>query len=243
MLEALLLRFDAPLMSFGGVTVDQHGVTREYPARSMLAGLLSNALGYDHRDADRLGSLQTRLRFAVRKDRSGEALVDFQTVALGQEFLLEGWTTARCPEGRGGGPAKTGTHIRHRHYWADSVSTVVLTLEPDDERPTLDDLAAALAEPARPLFIGRKPCLPAAPLLLGRLQGESLFDLLQRAPRIGEREDPGARLKAWWPDDEREPQIGRALPVTDERDWRNQVHVGRRFIREGAVMVEEARDE
>ena len=42
--------------------------------------------------------------------------------------------------------------------------TVALRLEPDGEEPTLDDLAQALQEPARPLFIGRKPCLPSTPL-------------------------------------------------------------------------------
>ena len=40
MIEVLLLRFDAPLMSFGGPIVDQRGVTRDFPAASMLAGLI-----------------------------------------------------------------------------------------------------------------------------------------------------------------------------------------------------------
>jgi len=37
-IDVILLRFDAPLMSFGGVLVDEHGVTRQFPGASMLTG-------------------------------------------------------------------------------------------------------------------------------------------------------------------------------------------------------------
>ena len=43
-MRALVLRFDAPLMSFGGVMVDQHGVIDRFPGTAMLTGLLANAL-------------------------------------------------------------------------------------------------------------------------------------------------------------------------------------------------------
>ena len=42
----LVLRLEAPLLAFGGVAIDQVGVTRDYPAASMLTGLLASALGY-----------------------------------------------------------------------------------------------------------------------------------------------------------------------------------------------------
>jgi CRISPR-associated Cas5-like protein len=34
-MDFLLLRFDAPLMSFGGVMVDQYGPTDRFPGQSM----------------------------------------------------------------------------------------------------------------------------------------------------------------------------------------------------------------
>lgn len=43
----LLLDFDAPLMGFGGDLVDAHGVVRDFPAKSMAAGLLANAHGWE----------------------------------------------------------------------------------------------------------------------------------------------------------------------------------------------------
>src|SRR5580658_1595422 len=45
--------------------------------------------------------------------------------------------------------------------------SVAVALREIGSPPTLDDLAAALAEPARSLFLGRKPCLPSRPVVGG----------------------------------------------------------------------------
>lgn len=235
--QFLLLRFEAPLMSFGGVVVDEHGVTAPFPAQSMITGLLANALGYDHREARALQRLQERVRFGARCDRPGSRLVDYQTVDLGQEFLHEGWTTRGAPAGRAGGTAKTGIHIRYRHYWADAVFTIALTLQPPGEQPDLERCMRAVAEPQRPLFLGRKACLPATPLLLGILEAASIRDALGAAPRAPRAKDDRA-MAAWWPVDGEPPPSkgqGRQIPVWDERDWANQVHTGRRFLWESRV--------
>lgn len=237
----LVLRLDAPLMSFGGVMVDQRGFTDPQPGASMIAGLLANALGYEHRQAERLQRLQERLRMAVRCDRRGTEMVDYQTADLGQDFMRRTWTTRGVPAERGGGTASTGTHIRYRHGWADAVLTVVLELAPADEAPPLEDLARALEAPERPLFLGRKHCLPARPLLEGRVEAASLYEALTLAA-LDERADPETdAFSAWWPT-EGEPKPaegGREIRVSDRRDWRNQVHVGRRPIWHGTIRREE----
>lgn len=204
----------------------------------MLTGLLANALGYEHREFDRLDRLQERLVFAARCDRSGERIVDYHTVDLGQPFMQDGWTTSGVPEGRAGGEAKTGTHIRLRHYLADAVYTVALTLRPVEETPTISEVADALREPERPLFLGRKACAPAAPILLNLVEAETLLAALRSAKNIGARGE-GPKLLAWWPADEPGPE-GVIVPITDRRDWPNQIHVGRRFLRHRRLVVEEA---
>lgn len=237
--EVLILCFDAPLLSFGGVQVDQRGVTRDFPARSMLTGLLANALGYDHGDFERLQRLQARLSYAARRDRAGTRIVDFQTVDLGQDFMRGGWTTRGTPESRGGGSAKTGTHIRYRYYLADAVYTIVVSLDPPEEEPSLATVEAALREPERPLFLGRKCCLPAAPLVVERTSAASLSGALRAAPIVEWRADATDAVLAWWPVEDGDLGLGsRRIPVTDERDWANQVHVGRRFMREGRLPLE-----
>jgi len=240
-MEVLLLRFDAPLMSFGGTMVDQNGPTDRFPATSLLAGLLGNALGYTHRHSIELGRLQQRIIYAARWDRSPRPLLDYHTVDLGQEKMASpGWTTRGEPEHRGRGEANQGTHIRYRHYWADGVMTVALALD-DDSAPSLDDLAQALRRPARPLFLGRKACLPAAPILLGRTQATDVLDALVAAPPAGAAHGGRAPLEceACWPVDLATTQ-GRVTTIWDRRDWTNQVHAGSRERREGLLRVEAA---
>jgi len=217
-MDVLILRFDAPLMSFGAPIVDNQGEIQPYPALSMMTGLLGNALGVDHSEFDRLERLQERLRYASRQDRRGRQIEDYQTVDLSKSYMDDdrAWTTYGHLESRAGGSASDGTHIRYRDYWADAVHTVAVTLDAPGESPTLDDLEAAVQHPARPLFLGRKPCLPA----------ESLF-----------------AFSAWWPThpDADNPSDDGPLdedlrePVTDRRDWHNQIHVGERWIVNGTV--------
>lgn len=252
MIDVLLLRFEAPLMSFGDVAIDSRGPTRMFPTRSMLAGLCANALGHEHHEAARTNALQASLRFASRRDRAGETLRDFHTVELGQidrrgvAWLADtGWTTRGRSEERGGAEAtRMGTHIRERFYLADAIYTLALTLTSEPGAPSLDVLEAALREPARPLFLGRKPCLPSAPVLLGRASAGTLLGALAAAP-LSKRATPNdGRVLAEWPDDTDEgaqarevaPHSRRAA-ITDERDWVNQIHVGRRFVREGLLRV------
>lgn len=266
MIDVLLLRFEAPLMSFGDVAIDSRGPTRMFPTRSMLAGLCANALGYEHQEAARTNALQACLRFASRRDRVGEMLRDFHTVDLGQldrrgeAWLADtGWTTRGRKEERGGGDARMGTHIRERFYLADAIYTIALTLAPRSvsssqgsspsapaagSAPSLDALEAALREPARPLFLGRKPCLPSAPLLIGRTTAGTLLGALAAVPLSQRGTAHDGRLLAEWPDDTDEgahaqkvAPDSRRIAITDERDWVNQIHVGRRFVREGLLRI------
>jgi CRISPR system Cascade subunit CasD len=235
-MECLILRFDAPLMSFGGVVVDQHHPTWRFPGVAMLAGLLGNALGWDHRDSGKLQRLQDRLRFAARWDAEPEPLLDYQTVDLGQDLLVDtGWTTRGRREERKGGTAATGTHIRYRHHWANGVLTLALALEGADA-PTLDDIERALRAPARPLFLGRKPCLPAVPILHARREASGVKAALAAEPLadIGPRRRP-TQIAALWPQDEGEGAM--IEERFDARDWANNIHVGSRRYAVGTLEV------
>lgn len=233
----LLLRLEAPLMAFGGPMVDYIGRTRNFPGQAQIAGMLANALGYNHQDSDALEQLQARLRFASVLLRPGEAIRDYHTVDLGQRHLSgTGWTTRGAVEERGGA-SSDGTHIRHRWYLADALVLVALALMDGD--PGVADLEVALEYPARPLFIGRKTCLPTAPILLGppvtaATAREALSQGVLRLPRP----DPDVRAKdgAMIEIDARlsdpdMPNRAEEQRLVDIRDWRNQMHTGGRDVR------------
>ncbi len=242
-MKALILRLDAPLMSFGGVMIDQHGFIERFPGTSLLTGLIGNALGWRHRDFQRLQSLQGRLQYATRWDTKPVRIIDYHTVDLGQPKMREpGWTTRGEPEHRAGGPdARFGTHIRYRHHWADGLLTLALTLVGEGE-PNLETVRAALARPARPLFLGRKACLPARPLLDPEpiREGSDLLAILQSVPRWDRHGRPledGDPMEACWPAELGLPEgtQGEVRRVYDLRDWPNQLPAGNRERIEGII--------
>ena len=232
-------------MAFGGETVDNFGVTRRFPAASMLTGLFANALGWRRTDRAVHQRLQDRLVFAARIDRepaTGGRLRDFQTAQLAHSDRA--WTTRGKPEGRKGG---TGTynspHIRQRDYLADMVVTVALRLEPAADTPDLDRVAEALQQPARPLFIGRKPCLPSAPLFEGFTEAGTALDALLGWP-LTEEAGPDrpstdtTTVQVTWPagDDPHRVTPIRTYPLTDQRNWASSgLHGGSRPVCEGHV--------
>lgn len=249
MMNAIILRLDAPLMSFGAPIVDSLGVIQPYPALSMLTGMIGNALGVDHAEADKLERLQKRLQYAVRQDRRGSKIQDFQTVDISQPHMRaygstesRAWTTRGEIENRTNQNKKgdRGPLLRYRDYWADAVYTIAVTLDPAGETPTLDHVAEALQHPARPLFIGRKTCLPAEPLFVGRAQADTWAGLLgdgKKAPvsnRFRGRGKDGRMFSIWRPSNS---DNERATPVTDQRDWKNQIHVGERWITRDEVSI------
>jgi len=228
MASFLILRLEGPLLAFGGEMVDARGVIADFPGRSMLTGLIGNALGWRRGDRDLLAALQRRLTFAARIDREGERFTDFQTAALGGSD--KGWTTRGRAEGRAGGAGTyLSPHIRRRDYDADAAITVALTLVPADDEPTLDTVAAAIHEPVRPLFLGRKPCLPAGPMGLGMLDAASLTDAILRAPLADDAKTDHLRLML--PVSEPAAAQDREGYVTDERDWHSGVHGGASRLR------------
>jgi len=240
MARHLLLRLEGPLMAFGGETIDNLGVIRDFPAQSMLTGLIANALGWRREDAAEHDRLQARLVFGARLDRPGTRITEYQTARLLQ--YDSGWTTHGVPEGREPSPSykidrlgdKSLTLQRYRDHHADAAVLIALRLDPAGEPPTLDDVADALQRPARPLFLGRKPCLPTAPLFAGWCDAPDLITALREAAPLVANERP----RVLWPAGEGELRGSRQLDVCDERNWTSGVHGGWRPVCEGVLSRE-----
>lgn len=238
MARHLILRLASPLIAFGGETIDNHGVIRDFPALSMVTGLLANALGWDRGDDVSHNRLQQRLRVGSLLEPGSQRLVDFQTAQI--EKRDAGWTTWGQPESRDGGEGTyAGPHLRYRHFHVDLAAWVALTLNPADEAPTLEDVAAALDRPARPLFIGRKPCLPSSRLVAGWQEADHVLGALQAwALHLPPQ---GQGWRAQWPDGQGVLPSDRRSDLCDERNWTSGVHGGWRPVREGLIHAEAAR--
>lgn len=215
----LHLRLSAPLMAFGGVAIDHVGPTRDFPSASALTGLLANALGWQRTQGAAHQALQDRLEFGAIIVQQGRLLTDVQNAKLSGND--RGWTTWGRPDERAGATYDS-PHRRRRDYLADHDCRAVMRLLPGDG-PDLDALAAALDRPARPLFIGRKPCLPSAPLFAGWVTGDDARTALASLGLPG---------RAIWPqtDDTANSDIA------DLRNWVSGLHGGSRRICEGILL-------
>lgn len=239
----LILRLEAPLVSFGGVAIDHIGVTYDFPAASMLTGMIANALGWDRTDWRKHQALQDHLVFASRIDREDPSsrLTDIQNVRMSADD--QGWTTGIRPETRGSGEKTYDSpYRRERDYFADAAVTIALRIAAGNSEaydlepsPSLDSLAAVLMRPKRPIFLGRKTCLPAAPILLRDESAPTAYEALTLVPAAyGAAE----LLRCCWPVGEG-PGTGttvlRIVDLADLRNWRTGLHGGSRRIVEGTI--------
>ncbi|MEL6548477.1 MAG: type I-E CRISPR-associated protein Cas5/CasD, partial [Myxococcota bacterium] len=199
-------------------------------------------LGMIEPEHEPLNRLQERIRYAACRERAGVEVRDFQTVDFSEwtgdlsRAKTIGWTTRGAVEQRAGSnDTLRNLHIRYRDYWADARYLVALTLEPASESPSLEDVERALRRPERPLFVGRKACLPSRPILSGRVESESLVHALVEHV---EPDGPEAEaISVWWEARDLELWGGevREFLVTDERDWRSQLHGGERHMRRSTI--------
>ena len=115
---------------------------------------------------------------------------------------------------------------------------MVLRLEQESNSPNLDEIAHALQYPARPLFLGRKPCIPAQ-FLVARdpfVEADYLLAALKAVPLIEDltvntlRRKPFIRIAI--------PALSRETPepgwaqerVADERNWLTGLQGGERRL-------------
>jgi CRISPR system Cascade subunit CasD len=239
-MRVLALHLEAPLVAFGDVMIDSLGRIRDVPGQSAITGLLANALGFDRTETLALTRLQERLRFACRIETRGPRVTDMQTAQLGK--MDRWWTTTGGASVRNGGASTYDSpHIRWRDYDTDCRMVAVCSLSSLDGDPDIEDIAKAVQRPARPIFLGRKPCLPTRPLFGGVFEATSLMDALRQIPWSGSlvaRSVPNelfVRLPADEPTRRPLPRVSHS----DHRDWRAGPHTGRYDAQQGYLPTSE----
>lgn len=238
--QYLMLRLEAPLLAFGDIQIDAIGPARRTPAASTITGLIGNAIGVRRENGVALSRLQERLVFGSRVDRRGTAFRDFQTAQLGASDTA--WTTRGRVEKRAGGAnTYNSPHIRLRDFHSDVCVTLAIRLTEELEYPTLQDVAKALDEPCRPLFLGRKSCLPSAPIAAGMVDAANVFDALCMARPVL---SGSAKMIASFdesmftvlPVEEPCPPGFRAVKSSDKRDWVVGLHTGEATSYHGVIL-------
>jgi len=141
--NTLILRLQGALQAWGESShywkVRKTGLL---PTKSGIVGLLGAALGTQD-----LAAIGRRLQMGIRVDKPGQVIRDYHTVTSG---ILD----AR------GKLKKDYNLVTHRFYLSDAAFTVALRGEP----AYIESLAAAVQAPVWPLYLGRRSCVPSAPI-------------------------------------------------------------------------------
>jgi CRISPR system Cascade subunit CasD len=179
-MTVLLLTLSAPLQSWGSSSRFVRRGTESWPTKSGLVGLLAAAQG--RRRSDPVEDLAA-LRLGVRIDQPGRLVRDFQTEQAADGKMLP---------------------LSYRCYLADAVFLAGV----QGDRALLEGVAEALRRPAFPLYLGRRSCPPAGPLL-PQLFEEDLERVLAEQPWAA---------AAWY---RRSPEVRRLSEVRLETvvDW------------------------
>ena len=248
-MKHLILQLQAPMMSFGAVAIDTLRVTGPHPGHSLVTGIISNALGLDRSQGREIQEIQDHLILAVRIDREPAGtgnLRDFQTAEIHKGQT--GWTTRGYPEAREGGEYERNLIYKDYHQDMKVMMSVRLT---EGCPVTLEDVENALRRPARPLFIGRKTCLPSAPILAGSVQADNAVAALlvtplkqergQEKSRNGERSAEQGRIRMAWPAGEGDSRVPgtREFDAAYLKNWVTTLHGGTIKMFEGDCPVME----
>lgn len=179
----LALLLDGPMQSWGFTSRFTRRTTALFPTKSGIIGLIAAALGVNKFEASesteiaQLAALQCTI-VKLPKQRNGQAspilrLADYHTIGGGYDKGTDAMKKPRAASGKG-----LETILSERHYLLDARFGILL----EGDRSRLEALAAALRNPKWGVWLGRKCCIPASPLLVGVSQDrtEALRSLLRR---------------------------------------------------------------
>lgn len=152
-MKLLLIRLEGALQSWGEWAKWDERDSGLMPTKSGVIGLIACCAGLKRGDPF-IAELHRKLVFAVRGDRPGTIMTDFHTVHSNTMRTADGTIQDR-------------TIVSHRQYLMDSAFLAAIGVRNQEDEPLLDRCGEALKHPVWVPFLGRKSCVPSAPLFCG----------------------------------------------------------------------------
>ncbi|MDZ4817640.1 MAG: type I-E CRISPR-associated protein Cas5/CasD [Planctomycetota bacterium] len=158
--HTVFLRLEGPLQAWGDTSKFVVRRSMDAPTKSGVLGLICCAMGLSRQAArDRLVDLNG-LTMGVRIDRAGTRWWDYHTVGAGIGLITAAGKLKMGAQ---------GTLVTRREYLADASFLVALS----GDAAIINEVALALSSPMWPIYLGRKSCSPAVPILARPREGES----------------------------------------------------------------------
>jgi CRISPR system Cascade subunit CasD len=200
-MSTLLLRFAAPLQSWGVDSKFDRRSTGRSPSKSGVVGLCAAALGIRRNDADaddRIAEI-AKLKFGVRIDKPGKLIKDFH-MAHGEAFwdpknrtkIDRGKKSKKSPKDSKE-PKNDNAYRTNRYYLSDAVFLV--GLEGDED--LLQRIDKAINSPMFPLYLGRRSCPPEGQMSL-KIVPDNIEEALEKWPLLAS----SRRNRRWHSEDD-----------------------------------------
>ncbi|MCT8335188.1 type I-E CRISPR-associated protein Cas5/CasD [Leptospira sp. 85282-16] len=166
----LVLRLQAPLMSFGeGDYWDVRG-TGAFPTKSAILGILSCCLGWNQNESDKIVELGESISVSAREDIKCSIQRDYHTIM----------NTLKAD-----GKSNDNAVQSYRNYLMDGAFSVLVASKSDF---VFESIKKALESPVWMPFLGRKACSPSLPLFLDEeinsSNAKTAFEKLKTVPEI-----------------------------------------------------------
>lgn len=168
MIRTLLMRLDGPMQSWYEQATAEKSSTA-FPSRCALIGMIATARASQWHE--RCSDLEF-FGAAVRADEPGRDLAELYSPGRRRTHRT---AASGNPRGR----------VPRRSFTVDAVFTAALAGTPE----SIEQAAAALERPLRPVCLGQRCCPPAAPILLG-VSDRPLLGALLAVPYQGHRAEP-----------------------------------------------------
>lgn len=156
------------MQSWGFASRFTRRTTALHPTKSGVVGLLAAAMGVDKHgpdEAEQVGKLAalgcTTITLPKKRGESELPILrlnDYHTIGGGYDTDTHWMKMPRKANG-----SKPDTVLSERHYLLDARFGVLL----EGERDWLEEIATKLRNPTWGVWLGRKCCIPASPLLVG----------------------------------------------------------------------------
>lgn len=171
------LLFDGPMQSWGTDSRFQRRMTQGHPSKSAVIGMIAAAMGIDRELSERLEPLASLAMstFLLPKRKHSIRLLDYHTVGGGYNKKTH---PLRIPPKASGGPSDNAV-VTTREYLTEARFGVLLCGKHD----LISEVSKALADPQWGIWLGRKCCIPATPVLIGAFdsRGTTFSQLLLAA--------------------------------------------------------------
>ena len=155
----LVIRLEAPMQSYGLHSPNDQKTTFSFPTKSAIVGLICASLDIqrdDENNISEISKLKTIVIETPYKNICKNLLIDFQTAGGGK------FNDDRKKIKNVNGKIKSNIII-NKHYMVDTKFFVIL----EGSELLIEKCANGLKHPCRPLFLGRKKCIPSAPIFNG----------------------------------------------------------------------------